>query len=126
MCYKLPIQQVTSWINVLTSTNIPIQSVALLINNLSVNNLFADQFNRMNIKTYPPIKEADPNILMNEILNSDCNLFIVDRSSYPLLRQLLPSQKKNDMVIVLIQESWMPNWTWSFTQYHFLCQQDLP
>ncbi|MBY3789863.1 hypothetical protein [Photobacterium carnosum] len=126
MCYKQPINQVTTWINVLTSTNVPIKSVALLINNSPVQNLFIEQFNLLNIKTYQLIKKADPDLFINQILNSDCNILLVDKSSYPLLRQLIPSYAQHDIFIVLIQEPWMPDWTWTFTQCHFLCQSDLP
>ncbi|WP_297481825.1 hypothetical protein [uncultured Photobacterium sp.] len=126
MCYKLPIKQVTSWINVLTSTNIPIKSVALLINNSPVQNLFIEQFCHLNIKTYQLIKEANPDQLLKQILNSDCNILIVDRSSYPLLRQVMASYTQHNIIIALTQESWIPDWTWTFTQCHFLSQQDLP
>lgn len=126
MCYKLPITQVTSWINVLTSTNIPIRSVGLLINNSAVTSSFSSHFNHLNINTYQLIKETDPTLFINEIINSDCNILIVDRSHYTHLQQLIPSYSQNNSVIVLIQEPWIPNWAWDFKQCHFLCQSDLP
>ncbi|MEC6825243.1 hypothetical protein VXS02_17570 [Photobacterium piscicola] len=126
MCYKLPINHVASWINVLTSTDIPIKSVALLIDNSPVHDLFVEQFNHRDIKTYQQIKEANPNRLIKQLINSDCNILLVDRSNYPQLRQLIPSSTQQNIIIALTQESWMPDWTWAFTQCHFLCQQDLP
>ncbi|PSU91245.1 hypothetical protein [Photobacterium kishitanii] len=125
MRYKQQIRQVTSWIDVLTSTNIPIKSAAVLINNSPLKKLFAYQLNHCNIKTYKLIKEVPPKILINEIINSDCNIIIADKSSYILLRQIMPYLRRN-VVIVLTQEYWVPDWAWAFTQYYFLCQQDLP
>lgn len=125
MRYKQQIRQVSSWIDVLTSTNIPIKSAAILINNSPIKNLFVYKFNHYNIKTYKLVKEINPKILINEIINSDCNIIIVDKPSYVLLQQIMPYLQHN-AVIVLTQEYWIPDWTWAFSQNYFLCQQDLP
>ncbi|OBU15956.1 hypothetical protein AYY19_16455 [Photobacterium aquimaris] len=125
MRYKQQIRQVTAWIDVLTSANIPIKSVAILINNSPVNKLFVYQLNHRNIKSYTLIKQLNPQILINQIIDNDCNIIIVDKSSYLLLQQILPSLQHN-VVIVLTQEYWQPDWTWAFNHYRFLCQQDLP
>ncbi|WP_087846172.1 hypothetical protein [Photobacterium malacitanum] len=125
MRYKQQIRQVTAWIDVLTSTNIPIRSVAILINNSPVNKLFAYKFNHQNIKTHTLIKQLNPQILIDTIISSGCNIIIVDKPSYLLLQQILPSLQHN-IVIVLTQEYWQPDWTWAFNHFTFLCQQDLP
>ncbi|MCP4954864.1 MAG: hypothetical protein GY919_04495 [Photobacterium aquimaris] len=125
MRYKQQIRQVKSWVDVLTSTDIPIKSVAILINNSPINKLFVYQFNHLNIKTNTLIKQINSQILINKTLNNNCNIIIVDKPSYILLQQILPYLQHN-VVIVLTQEYWQPDWTWAFNHCHFLCQQDLP
>ncbi|WP_413506279.1 hypothetical protein [Photobacterium phosphoreum] len=125
MRYKQQIRQVTSWVDVLTSINISIKSVAILINNSPINKLFVYLLNHRNIKTYTLIKEINPKILINQIVNSNCNVIVVDKPSYVLLQKIMP-YLQHDVVIVLLQEDWVPDWTWKFNQYNFLCQQDLP
>lgn len=125
MHYKQQIKQVSMWVAVLSSTNVPIKSIAILINNSPIEKLFIYQFNYLNIKTHKLIKEIGAKVFINEIINSNCNIIIVDKSSYDLLLKLMP-YLQHDIIIVLTQEYWIPDWAWEYPQYHFLCQQDLP
>ncbi|CAH0533750.1 hypothetical protein VST7929_01625 [Vibrio stylophorae] len=72
----------------------------------------------------PIHKAADTSMMCQLITMAESHIIMVSRASYDRLNLLL-RQYHQPLCIVLMDESWTPDWCWRFGSHQFYCLQDI-